>query len=247
MLLSPIPPKVWYGGCMYEIVEARSYLLQDAPPPREQRWERVGDPAAFERMLEVVLGHAVSPETHAAIDKYGLRLFRHVSEAQSIAKLFALSEEDAEKVLTIVLTMRPLLSEMRSALPLMRSIEDVAHAYHYLAESPTETLLVLGVDLRYQLQFEGRVASGPIEHMRILPRDIMAPILARKLPAFLLVHNHPSGDPTPSESDIATTQQLVQAAEIVGVQLLDHVIIARDGARSALFLDAPLDAPGLVR
>lgn len=246
-MLSCMEPKVWYGSCMYQIVEAPSYLLQDAPPPREQRWEKVGDPESFERMLELLLGKPVSAETHAAIEKYGLRLFRHVAEAQSIAKLFALSEQDAEKVLTVVSTMRPLLSEMRSALPLMRSLEDVAHAYHYLAESPSETLLVLGIDLRYQLQFEGRVASGPIEHMRILPRDIMAPILARKLPAFLLVHNHPSGDPTPSDSDIATTKALSEAAEIMGIQFLDHVVIARDGARSALFLDAPLDAPGLVR
>lgn len=231
---------------MYQIAEARTYLLQDAPPPREQRFEPVGDPASFVRMLEVLLGHPASAETQAAIQTYGLRHFRYVTEAASIAKLFALSLEEAEKLLTVVSTLRPLLSDMRSALPLMRSIEDVAHAYRHLAESPSETLLVLGVDLRYQLQFEGHVAQGPIEHMRILPADVLAPILARKLPAFLLVHNHPSGDPTPSPSDIATTQTLFKAAELMGVQLLDHVVIARDGVRSALFLEEGLDAPGLV-
>ena len=57
------------------------------------------------------------------------------------------------------------------------------------------------------------------------PREVFAPALATRATALVIAHNHPSGDPQPSEHDIALTHQLAQGAAILGIQLLDHVVI----------------------
>ena len=63
------------------------------------------------------------------------------------------------------------------------------------------------------------------------PRDVMHHVVTRRAYGFTLVHNHPSGDPTPSDQDISVTEKLEQVAEVVGIPMLDHIII---GGREAL-------------
>ena len=67
------------------------------------------------------------------------------------------------------------------------------------------------------------------------PREVFNPVVRESAAAVLFVHNHPSGDPTPSEEDIAVTKQLVEAGKILGIRVLDHVIIG-DG-RSVSFVE----------
>jgi DNA repair protein RadC len=67
---------------------------------------------------------------------------------------------------------------------------------------------------------------------RIEPREVFRPAIKDAAAAILLVHNHPSGDPTPSPEDLAFTRRMEDAGKNLGVQVLDHVIVARDGALS---------------
>jgi DNA repair protein RadC len=72
-----------------------------------------------------------------------------------------------------------------------------------------------------------RVASGGIHGLHVAARDPLRIALREAATGFVLVHNHPSGDPAPSEEDIAFTRSVAGAAAIVGVPLFDHVIVAR--------------------
>ncbi len=78
------------------------------------------------------------------------------------------------------------------------------------------------------------LAEGGLHGCALRPSDIMRPALLAAASGFVLIHNHPSGDPTPSLADIELTREVANAAELLGVFLLDHVIVTRGGRASSL-------------
>lgn len=72
-----------------------------------------------------------------------------------------------------------------------------------------------------------RIGEGGLHGCALRPSDVLRPVLCSDASAFCLIHNHPSGDPTPSQSDLEMTSHLKKAAELVGVHLLDHVVVTR--------------------
>jgi DNA repair protein RadC len=97
-----------------------------------------------------------------------------------------------------------------------------------------EELWLLSLDGRNRLRAARRVASGGLHGLHVSTRDPLRIALREAASAFVLVHNHPSGDPTPSREDLEYTQAVVAGAEAVGTPLVDHVVVARDGYVSML-------------
>jgi len=110
-----------------------------------------------------------------------------------------------------------------------------------LATLDHEELWVLALDGRHGLRAARRVASGGIHGLHVGARDVLRVVLREAASAFLLVHNHPSGDPAPSDEDVAFTRLVSDAASLIGTPLLDHVVIARQ--RSSSMLDLGLLTP----
>jgi DNA repair protein RadC len=92
-----------------------------------------------------------------------------------------------------------------------------------------EELWMLALDGRSELRGARRVAAGGHHGLAVAPRDVLRAALLEGASAFVLVHNHPSGDPKPSAEDVAFTHRIFESAEVVGVPLLDHVIVGRSG------------------
>jgi DNA repair protein RadC len=86
------------------------------------------------------------------------------------------------------------------------------------------------------------VGRGGLAGCSLLPRDVLGPLLREGASAFVLVHNHPSGDPEPSTLDLDMTRELELLAVRLGVPLLDHLIVAR-GRFTSLFRDGYLATP----
>jgi DNA repair protein RadC len=101
-----------------------------------------------------------------------------------------------------------------------------------LATLEHEEVWMLALDGRNGLRGAHRVAQGGLHGCALLPRDVLRPALRDGASSIVLIHNHPSGDPTPSADDVHMTRALAAAANVVGVTLLDHVVIARGGAAS---------------
>jgi DNA repair protein RadC len=101
-----------------------------------------------------------------------------------------------------------------------------------LATLDHEEVWVLSLDGRNGIKGVRRVAQGGVHGCALTAREILRPALVAAATALVLVHNHPSGDPTPSEYDVHMTRAVAAAADVVGLSLLDHVVVARDGARS---------------
>ena len=101
-----------------------------------------------------------------------------------------------------------------------------------LACRDQEELHVIGLDVRNRIVIEFVAAIGSVAEVQIDPRDVYRPLLVENANAAIVVHNHPSGATSPSESDVALTRQLAAAGEVVGIKLYDHIIVARDGVYS---------------
>lgn len=119
------------------------------------------------------------------------------------------------------------------------SSADVAAYYLPRLRGDTmESLHVVGLDGKNHVRFVQCVARGGISSCAVAPRDILRPVVLNASSALVLVHNHPSGDPTPSAEDLVLTERVVQGAEVLGVRVLDHIVIGARGHVS--FLDAGL-------
>jgi DNA repair protein RadC len=98
-----------------------------------------------------------------------------------------------------------------------------------LAPLEREVFVALSLDAKNRILREHRLAEGGVCSVEVLPRDVFAAIVREAAAAVVFVHNHPSGDPTPSPADEELTRRLTSAGHLVGVSVLDHVIVGRGG------------------
>jgi DNA repair protein RadC len=95
-----------------------------------------------------------------------------------------------------------------------------------------EQFRVLFLDKRNQLIADELQQTGTVDHTPVYPREVVKRALELSATAIILVHNHPSGDPTPSRADIQMTQQIVEVARPLGISVHDHIIVGKDGHAS---------------
>ncbi|MEM8572068.1 MAG: DNA repair protein RadC [Pseudomonadota bacterium] len=97
-----------------------------------------------------------------------------------------------------------------------------------MAHRDTEQFRILFLDQKNVLIADEAQAKGTVNHVPVYPREVVKRALELNATAIILVHNHPSGDPTPSRADVEMTEQIAQACKAVGVLVHDHVIIGKE-------------------
>jgi DNA repair protein RadC len=108
----------------------------------------------------------------------------------------------------------------------------LAYVRTAMAHLPREQFRVLYLDHRNTLLRDEWVAEGTVDHAPVYPREVVRRALELSASAMILVHNHPSGDPTPSHADIEMTRKVVNAAEALSLKVHDHLVIGRAGTAS---------------
>ena len=101
------------------------------------------------------------------------------------------------------------------------------------ADLAQEAFLVISVDSKNNLLNRHMVGLGILDTCLVHPREIFRAAILDGAAAILLAHNHPSGDPTPSAEDLRITKQLVQAGQVIGIKVLDHIVLGRPSAERA--------------
>lgn len=110
------------------------------------------------------------------------------------------------------------------------------HFAHQLSNLPVEHALVVTLNSRLEHTSTTTVSVGTVNETIAHPREVLRPVVSRNSYAFILIHNHPSGDPTPSNADHTITTGLAEAAAIMKIRFIDHLIIGRPApGRSAFF------------
>jgi DNA repair protein RadC len=102
------------------------------------------------------------------------------------------------------------------------------YLFHAMRDLKRETFKVLCLNRKNELILDQDLFSGTLTGSAVYPREVMALALEHKAAALVFVHNHPSGDPVPSPEDRKLTRDLVWAARLLGVQVLDHIIIGNN-------------------
>jgi DNA repair protein RadC len=101
-----------------------------------------------------------------------------------------------------------------------------------MAFAPIEQFRILFLDRKNQLIADEVQQSGTIDHTPVYPREVVKRALELSATALILVHNHPSGDPTPSRADIDMTKSVVDIAKPLGIAVHDHIIVGKQGHAS---------------
>ena len=129
----------------------------------------------------------------------------------------------AEQVGRDQLRDRPVLSSWQSLIDYCRTA---------MAHEPREQLRILFLDKKNRLIADEVQQTGTVDHAPVYPREVVRRALELSSTAIIIVHNHPSGDPAPSDGDIRMTARIVEAAKHLGIAVHDHIIIARNGHTS---------------
>jgi DNA repair protein RadC len=103
------------------------------------------------------------------------------------------------------------------------------HYHYYYRDRRKEYFLILLLDGKNRILREVQISEGSLNQSIVHPREVFSPAVRDSAAAIILVHNHPSGDPTPSREDTEITRRLKEAGELMGVRVLDHIIIG-DGS-----------------
>ena len=110
----------------------------------------------------------------------------------------------------------------------IKSSTRVFELFGFMKDEAKEHFLSLHLNAKNRLICLDHISSGSLSASVVHPREVFKSTLLSSAAALILMHNHPSGDPTPSREDIELTQRLNQGAELLGLRLLDHVIIGED-------------------
>ena len=189
-------------------------------------------------LLELTLFAAVprrdvKPLAHALIDRFGgfaeviaarrERLLEVPGVGEAVVGQLKIVEAAAQRLAKTRVMGRPALSSWSALLD---------YCMAAMARNPTEQFRVLFLDRKNVLVADEVQARGTVDHAPVYPREIVKRALEHGASAIILVHNHPSGDPSPSRADVEMTQQVVEAARALGISLHDHIIVGRQGHAS---------------
>lgn len=170
------------------------------------------------QLAEQVLGLARYPK-EGLLGLYDVTL----EELQSIS---GIGQVKAVKLKCLAeLSMRMSTAKARDGINFTTSGQVAAYFMERLRHRATECVILVCLDAKGQMICEKKLSEGSINMSLISPREIFLTALEKRAVNILLVHNHPSGDPTPSKSDKELTYHVREAGESMGISLLDHIVI----------------------
>ncbi|MBL8896795.1 MAG: DNA repair protein RadC [Planctomycetes bacterium] len=226
-------------------VEEPAALSRDARPvrrsgPREKLLFAGERALSEEELLSLVLGSGVAGQPVREVARALLR------DAGDVVRLLARSARElsavrgvgparAARLAAALELARRALSAPMPPRACVRSGAEVDRIYRArLAALERECFLVLLLDARHRIFREEVVVEGTLVAAPVDAREVFLPAVRWRAAAVLVAHNHPSGDPRPSPADHEVTRRLQRAGELLGIPLVDHVVIAREGYVSFL-------------
>ena len=112
-------------------------------------------------------------------------------------------------------------------LPIIKSTKDVIAQAVYMRDKTREHLMAIFLNARNEMVYKKPMFIGTLNANLVHPREIFADALKQNAASVILVHNHPSGDPEPSQDDLEITKRIQEAGKIMGIDVLDHIIITK--------------------
>ena len=211
------------------------YRIKDLPEfkkPREKLEEKGEESLKDEELLAILLRSGYQ-------GKNALQLARHILsrygwkglKEKPLKELMRIKGLGKAKATTIkaLLELANRLNNERFSRPVLDSPRRVVDVVWDIAEKKKEYFLVLYLNARNELLSREEISVGTLEESLVHPREVFRPVFTLPASSLILVHNHPSGDPEPSNQDIIITRRLKEVADLIGVDILDHIIVSSGG------------------
>jgi len=216
---------------------SKSFTIHDLPVderPRE-RLVKFGEQAlSAQELLQLILGRGVAGESVAVTAQKLLAQFG------SLQKLAEASIEELSSIRGIGLAKA---AQIKAAFEISRRLSTQVPSYKSKElNDPEKVYRLIKSKLRdyhkehfYIIALNSRnysiaeVSVGSLNASVVHPREVFAEAIKNKAASVILAHNHPSGDPEPSEDDLLLTKKLVESGKILGIEVFDHIIVAKDG------------------
>lgn len=201
--------------------------------PRE-RFLKFGPQALSDAELFAILlrtgskGENVIDMSNRLIKEYGLdKLFD--CSLKELQKIKGIGPSKAMQLLAMA-ELQKRISQAKNPINKITCAKDVFNLFHErLKDEKQENFIVLMLDTKNKIIAEETVFKGTLDAALVHPREIFREAIKNSASRIILVHNHPSGDPAPSEEDLEVTRQIEKAGDGLQIKVLDHVIIGREG------------------
>ncbi len=203
--------------------------------PREELMAYGADRISSKKLIAILLGSGSRSrpvDTLAAtlLDEMGGMLALSQASAPELCTIDGIGEALATRIVASFQLGRRALEASLPSAAIVRGPEDIYNRLRgRLGALEQEVFMVLALDVRGRVIDEIEVARGSIAGVEVHPRDVFRPLIRRSAFACVVAHNHPSGDPAPSAEDYQLTDRLQKVGQLVGIELLDHVVIASAG------------------
>lgn len=232
--LSPVVPVLTHSERTYPL------MVRDLPQeekPRERLIAHGPSALSTAELLAVLLTVGTKKEevltmSRRIMNDYGERGIMSQKNPALLARDLDIPVGKAAQIVAAAELGRRFFSKNDNGAPILRTAREV---YEHVGDMRTlskEHLRGLYLNAHYKVIHDEVISIGTLDANIIHPRDIFRPALEYAAAAVILVHNHPSGITDPSDADVTVTKELVSAGRMLGIDLIDHVVVGRDGFTS---------------
>jgi len=235
--------RVFGGGCAYIFFMPESFRLKDQPAgerPRERLVARGPDALTHAELIAILLRTGLRGANVVQVGQNLLQKFDNSLNALALATVDELKQVSGvgpDKAATLVAAFalaRRMEQERREESPVL---DNPATVVNFMRETNrlknVESFQVLLLNVRKKLIRAEEISHGLLDTILVHPREVFRAAIAANAAGIVLVHNHPSGDPAPSDADIKVTRDLIRAGQLLKIEVVDHVIIGRATAERA--------------
>jgi len=213
----------------------KSFTVHDLPlseRPRERLLKHGIEALSAQEILALILGRGIKNESVIVTAQKLLSTFGNLkniaaASMEELTKIKGIGPAKAAQIkAAFELSKRLEDSSDKDQKTTVKSPEDaIKSVKNQLKGKKKEHFLVLSLDTRNHLINTQTISIGSLDSSIVHPREVFKEAISSTAASVIFAHNHPSGDPTPSEDDIKLTKRLVEAGEILGIEVLDHIII----------------------
>lgn len=205
--------------------------LEDKDKPREKMLDYGPSNLSSAELLAVILNTGTKKEdvlqmSNRILKEYGDKTIIHAKNPETLVKELDIPRQKACQIVACFELGRRFFKENKKGKVIIRTAKQAFNYLKDMRELPKEQLRGLYLNSRYQLIHDEVISVGTLTANIIHPREVFRPAIEYSAAAVIVAHNHPSGSVKPTTSDKKITKQLAAAGEILGIDVLDHLIIA---------------------
>lgn len=181
---------------------------------------------SLQNLLAVLIGPGAKPEVTGYLSSIGIEKLINISMAELI-KLEGIGEVTARRIMSALSLTKHVISYKKdfSKEETVTHPDTVAKIFSDLKFKEFEVFEVLYLSTKNKVLARKEIFKGSLNTCVVHPREIFKEAIRHSAAAIICVHNHPSGIPVPSEEDLLVTERLKEVGEVVGIEVLDHIII----------------------